>query len=258
MRDGRRRRARDARADGRAEPRCGARVGRRRAARARSGRPRSQRAVRRDGRRSGARGSAGRPTRGRWREDDPALGDHPEADDLRPHRRARGRARPRRCPSRWAASGTGTTATPGCATRRSRCTRCCGSGFDDEAAQFGALAAATGSASGVGSDSGPLNIMYRIDGSSDLKEDIARPLARLPRFGAGAHRQRRRRAAAARHLRRGAGQHLRRRPRRPAARPPGVDGDQPGAGLAGRATGTSPRRASGRPAAGGSRSPTAG
>ena len=42
----------------------------------------------------------------------------------------------------------------------------------------------------------------------------ARPLARLSRVDAGAHRQRRGRAAAAGHLRRGAGQHLRRPSRR--------------------------------------------
>ena len=59
--------------------------------------------------------------------------------------------------------------------------------------------------------------MYRIDGSSDLKEDVLDHWRGLPRVGAGADRQRRRRAAAARHLRRGAGQHLRRRPGRPAS-----------------------------------------
>ena len=56
--------------------------------------------------------------------------------------------------------------------------------------------------------------MYRIDGSSDLKEDALDHWCGLPRVGAGADRQRRGRAAAARHLRRGAGQHLRRRPGR--------------------------------------------
>ena len=41
----------------------------------------------------------------------------------------------------------------------------------------------TGSRERVGGDSGPLNIMYRIDGSSDLKEDVAGPLGGLPGIG---------------------------------------------------------------------------
>ena len=56
-----------------------------------------------------------------------AFGDHAEADDLRPDRAGWSPRRRRGCPSRWAASATGTTATPGCATRRSPSTRCCGS-----------------------------------------------------------------------------------------------------------------------------------
>jgi GH15 family glucan-1,4-alpha-glucosidase len=44
-------------------------------------------------------------------------------------------------------------------------------GMVDEAAQFGHWLGAR-IRERVGSDSGPLNIMYRIDGSSDLKEDV--------------------------------------------------------------------------------------
>ena len=52
----------------------------------------------------------------------------------------------------------------------------------------------------VGTSSGPLKIMYRVDGSSDLVEESLDHLRGLPGLAAGAHRQRRRRPAAARHL----------------------------------------------------------
>ena len=59
--------------------------------------------------------------------DGPPLGADAEAADLRADRRARRRADHARCPSSSAASATGTTATPGSATPRSRSTACCGS-----------------------------------------------------------------------------------------------------------------------------------
>ena len=75
------------------------------------------------------------------------LGPHAQAAHL-PARRARSsQRRPRACPSSSAASATGTTATPGSATRPSRSTRCCGSGFTEEAERLHGLAHATASAS---------------------------------------------------------------------------------------------------------------
>ena len=73
-----------------------------------------------------------------------------------------------------------------------------------------AAGCATGSTSTAdGAAASPLKIMYRVDGSSRPDRGGPRPLGGLPRLGAGADRQRRRRPAAAGHLRRGAGQHLR-------------------------------------------------
>ena len=54
----------------------------------------------------------------------------------------------------------------------------------------------------VGSESGPLQIMYRIDGSSDLVEEVLDEPRGLPRLVAGPDRERRRRPAPAGHLRR--------------------------------------------------------
>ena len=51
-------------------------------------------------------------------------------------------------------------------------------------------------------ESGPLQIMYAIDGNSELEEQILEHLYGLLRLGSGADRQRRRPPAAARHLRR--------------------------------------------------------
>ena len=59
----------------------------------------------------------------------------------------------------------------------------------------------------------------------------ARALVGLPRLAPGADRQRRRRPTAARHLRRGDGQHLRRPPGWASGAGPGLDGDQQRAGL---------------------------
>ena len=85
-----------------------------------------------------------------------------------------------------------------------------------------------------------------------------RPLGGLPRLVPGADRQRRLGPAAARHLRGGHRQHLLRGPAGSAGRPPGVAEAVAGHRLGQRRTGTSRRRASGRPGAAGRTSPTDG
>ena len=74
----------------------------------------------------------------------------------------------------------------------------------------------------------------------------ARPLRGLPRVEPRAHRQRRRRPAPARHLRRGDGLHLPRRHARPAAAARRLDAGQRRCSTGSATTGTSPTRASGR------------
>ena len=70
-------------------------------------------------------GAAGWPTASfpdhRWREHLQRSRARPEGPDLRADRRDGRRRRRPRCPRRRAASATGTTASPGCATRPSRC-----------------------------------------------------------------------------------------------------------------------------------------
>ena len=88
-----------------------------------------------------------------------------------------------------------------------------GLGFTDEAAAFGDWLRERVEEQ-AGSGSGPLKIMYRIDGSSDLERGDARPSRGLHGLGPGADRQRRRRPAPARHLRRGDGLDLLARQRR--------------------------------------------
>ena len=62
----------------------------------------------------------------RWREALAALGPDHQGPDLHADRRDRRRAHDLAARRRRAASATGTTATPGCATRPSRCRRCTG------------------------------------------------------------------------------------------------------------------------------------
>ena len=63
-------------------------------------------------------------------------------------------------------------------------------------------------AESAGEKSGPLKIMYRVDGSSDLVEETLDHLDGYRGSRPGAHRQRSRRPAPARHLRRSDGRHL--------------------------------------------------
>ena len=93
-----------------------------------------------------------------------------------------------------------------------------GLGYVEEAAAFGAwLRDRTQEQAGKGS--GPLKIMYRVDGTSDLVEETPGSFRGLARLAAGADRQRRGRPAAARHLRRGRRRDLPRR-QPPACRSP--------------------------------------
>ena len=93
-----------------------------------------------------------------------------------------------------------------------------GLGFTDEAAAFGGWLGDR-AAEQAGDGSGPLKIMYRVDGSLRPGRGDPRPPRGLPRLPAGADRQRRRRPAPARHLRRGAGLGLPGRPARDPGRP---------------------------------------
>ena len=115
----------------------------------------------------------------------PAQRAHPEGADLRADRCAGRRRRRPRCRRRPAASATTTTASPGSATRRSRCGGCTRSGFDWEADDFFFFIA------DVAERDDELQIMYGIGGERDLEEHDARPPPRLRRRPAGADRQRR-------------------------------------------------------------------
>ena len=112
-----------------------------------------------------------------------------------------------------------------------------GLGFVEEAATFaGWLRDRVAERAGEG-DGPPLDIMYRVDGASDLVEESLDHWAGYRGSRPGADRQRRRGAAPARHLRRGARQHLRRGPRRDRGRAPRLDGHLRHPRLAGRQLG---------------------
>ena len=80
-----------------------------------------------------------------------------------------------------------------------------GLGFTEEAGGFGRLAAEHVESRPPADGSVPLKIMYRVDGSSDLDEETLDHFEGYRGSRAGADRQRRRRPAPARHLRRGDG-----------------------------------------------------
>ena len=74
-------------------------------------------------------------------------------------------------------------------------------GFTEEAAAFNRWSCER-LADRTDSPTGPLQTMYRVDGGTEVDESELRPPCRLRGVTAGTHRQRRRRPAAARHLRR--------------------------------------------------------
>ncbi len=109
---------------------------------------------------------------------------------------------------------------------------------------------------GNGGEAAPDHVPGRRRAPADRGDPGA--LRGLPRLVPRPGRQRRRRPAPARHLRRGPLRPVRgARDRRP-GRLPGLEGAGQDPGLARRLTGTGPTRASGRPAAGARTSPTAG
>ena len=144
-----------------------------------------------------------------------ALGDHAEADDLRPDRRHSSPRRPPGCRSRSAGSATGTTATPGSGTPRSRSTPCSAWG-SPRRRRPSAAGCATASRSRPAATRRPAQ--HHVPGRRLLRPRPRRRSStgratgapRPVRIGNGAAGP-----AAAGHLRRGDGQHLLRRPARP-------------------------------------------
>ena len=98
-------------------------------------------------------------------------------------------------------------------TARSPSTRMLGLGYTEEAAKFGFWLRDRVTEQ-AGEKSGPLKIMYRVDGTSDLVEEELKHFEGWRGREAGQDRQRCRRPAAARHLRRGDGRRLPGRPER--------------------------------------------
>ena len=130
-----------------------------------------------------------------------ALADHAQGADLRARPAASSPRRPRRCPRSSAACATGTTATAGCATRRSRSMRCCRRGYLERGARPGA----TGCCGPWPASPDGVQIMYGVAGERRLTESSSTGCratrARAPvRIGNA-----RRRAVPARRVRRGDG-----------------------------------------------------
>ena len=131
-----------------------------------------------------------------------ALADHAQGADLRPDRRASWPRRPRRCPSGSGACATGTTASAGCATPPSPCYA-----LMEAATSTRRAPSASGCCARRPGTPAQLQLMYGITGERRLPELELDWLPGLRGLGAGAHRQRRLRAAAARRVRRADGRH---------------------------------------------------
>ena len=163
--------------------------------------------------------------------DGAALGDHAEADDLRPDRRA-GRG-PDRGPAgagrRRAELGLPLHLDPGRVVLGARAAR---ARLRRRGGRVRAVAAGPGGGPGRAQGRAPAG--HHVPGGRLVRPGggVPRPLVRLPRVAPGPDRQRRGRAAPARHLRRGVRQPLRRRPGRHPDRAPRVDGAVRGARLA--------------------------
>ena len=119
----------------------------------------------------------------------PAQRAHAEGPLLRPDRRVHGGRHHVAARDARAASATGTTATPGSATPPSPSGACTRSGFDWEANDFFYFIADVAEA-----EEGQLQIMYGIDGESELVEETLDHLsgyegARPVRIGNGAYNQ---------------------------------------------------------------------
>ena len=177
------------------------------------------------------------------------LGDHPQADDLRADGRPRGRAdgRPARAGGRRAQLGLPLHVDPrrvllGLRAARPRLHR--GGGGVRRVAD-GPRARERRHGVRSAEDHVPRRRLLR------PRRGEPRALRRIPRIATGAHRQRRRRPAPARHLRRGDGLDPPRRHPRPAAPARRLDPDQRACSTGSATTGTSPTRASGRRAAAG-------
>ena len=123
-----------------------------------------------------------------------------------------------------------------------------GLGYVGEAAAFGQwIRDRVVEHGGNGDGASPLKIMYRVDGTSGPDRGDPGPLRGLARLPPGPDRQRRRRPAPARHLRRGPGRRRQDRRPRPAARLPGLDRHRGHDGLALRPLGPARRGRLGDP-----------
>ena len=134
--------------------------------------------------------------------------------DLPAHGRDRAPPRPHRCPNAWAASGTGTTATRGSATRASPWTRCGSPPVPTRRSKFFAWMAGA-AATADGARRGPADHVRGRRRARSQRTGAPAPV-RMAEQPPGPGRQRRVEPAAARRLRGAAG---RRRPAEGPARP---------------------------------------